>query len=479
MNLCQLGLAATVAASALLCSAVAIPAPAQAAPGGAVRSGARPSVPASALIRTALTTKAPYQPQGTLRSYQRPPARFRPVFTENVSRHGSRTLSSSGDGDALLALWQVARSDGALTRLGAGLGPEIQRLLAANAALGYGNLTASGKQEIASTAVRMAGRLPGLFRSAARGVANGDPGERVAVVAASQQRTVDSAAAFVSGLESAVPGLARAVDATQTNNDLLYFHKAAVNQDYQDYVANDPRVAAAETAATDQPRSRAVARAMLERSFTPAFVRQIAAGGDAAEFADEIGAADAVYSLWAVTRDMPDEGHWTMDRYITPGQAAWFGYLDDVTSFYENGPAFAGDDITYKMAGVLLDDMLAQLQAKADGTSQLDAVLRFTHAEEIFPLATLLQLPGSTKQLPAGTEFSYAGDPFRGARVAPMGANILWDLFRKGSAYLVRMLYNEKQTAFKASCTPVARGSYFYSLDELEICYGWTPGSGS
>src|SRR5262249_4936280 len=154
------------------------------------------------------------------------------------------------------------------------------------------------------------------------------------------QRTVDSATAFVSGLESAVPGLAPVVGATQTNNDLLYFHKAAVNQDYQNYVANDPRVQAAEAAATDQPRSHAVARAVLERSFTPAFVQQGAAGEEAAEFASEIDAADAVYSLWAVTNDMPAEGHWTMDRYITPAQASWFGYLDDVTSFYENGPAF-------------------------------------------------------------------------------------------------------------------------------------------
>jgi hypothetical protein len=172
---------------------------------------------------------------------------------------------------------------------------------------------------------------------------------------------------------------------------------------------------------------------------------------------------------------MPDEGHWTMDRYLSGADESWFGYLDDVTSFYENGPAFAGDDITYKMAGVLLDDMFAQLEAKKDGTSDLAADLRFTHAEEIFPLATLLQLPGSTKQLPAGTLFSYANDPFRGAQVAPMGANIQWDLFKRGNTYLVRMLYNEKQTAFKTSCRPVQRGSYFYSLSELESCYGYTP----
>src|SRR5262249_9786335 len=128
-----------------------------------------------------------------------------------------------------------------------------------------------------------------------------------------------------------------------------------------------------------------------------------------------------------------------------------------------------------KMANVLLDDMFSKLEAKRDGTSPLVAELRFTHAEEIFPLATLLQLPGSTQPLPAGTLFTYANDPFRGAQVAPMGANVQWDLYKRGNTYMVRMLYNEKQTAFKAGCTPVSPGSYFYNLDELERCYGWTP----
>ena len=49
------------------------------------------------------------------------------------------------------------------------------------------------------------------------------------------------------------------------------------------------------------------------------------------------------------------------------------------------------------------------------------------------------------------------------------------DLFRNGNTYLVRMLYNEQQTAFKPSCRPVSPGSYFYDLDELEHCCGWTP----
>src|SRR5262249_53490508 len=146
---------------------------------------------------------------------------------------------------------------------------------------------------------------------------------RIDVVAASQQRTVDSATAFVDGLISTNPALAPAINPTRTDDDLLYFHKSAANQDYQNYVKNDPRVAAAESAARNQPRTHTVARDVLERSFTPAFVQHIAAGDYAPEFGDEIDAAEAVYNLDAVTKDMPDEGNWTMDRYITVQDASW------------------------------------------------------------------------------------------------------------------------------------------------------------
>jgi len=462
--------AITITAAAALCAGLAVPA----------QAGARSATPGHPgdfqnLIRIAETTKAPYEPQGSLFSYQPPPRGFKPVFTENVERHGDRTDTSASDFTELIALWQIAQADNALTPLGQSLGPELEQFEAANAAIGYGNLTPDGVTQTEAIAQRMYERLPGLFDSASNGAAAGDTAERIAVVSASQERTTASAAAFVSGLESADPGLAPVIGATQINNNLLYFHKAAINQDYQNYVASNPDLLAAEAYADDEPRSHTEATAMLDRSFTPAFVQEIAAGDFSAEFANEVDAATDLYDLWSVSQDMPDEGDWTLYRYLTPEQASWFGYLDDVDSFYENGPGFLGNDITYAMAGVLLDDMFAQAQDVADGTSQLIAVLRFTHAEEIFPLATLLGLPGSTQQQPVGDEYTYADNPFRGANVAPMAANVQWDMFSNGSTYLVRMLYNEAQTRFKAGCTPIAPGSYYYSLTELENCYGWSP----
>jgi Histidine phosphatase superfamily (branch 2) len=463
--------ALTLTAAAGLCAALVVPAQAAVIP---PRVGA-PVGAAAGIIRTAMTTKAPYEPEGGLASYQPAPFGFEPVFTENVQRHGDRTDTSSTDFTTLLALWQIAQTDGDLTPLGQTLGPELTQFEAANAAVGYGNLAPDGVMQIEAIAKRMYDRLPSLFNGASRAAAAGDAAQRIEVVAASQERTVDSASAFVTGLEAADPGLTPVIGATETNNNLLYFHKAAINQNYQDYVASNPDLLAAEAYADDEARSQAEATAMLERSFTPAFVKELAAGDFSAEFANEVDAATDLYDLWSVSQDLPDEGHWTVGEYLTAEQASWFGYLDDVDSFYENGPGFAGNDITYAMAGVLLDDMFAQAQDVADGTSQLIAVLRFTHAEEVFPLSTLLGLPGSTVQQPVGDEYTYANNPFRGADVAPMAANIQWDMFGNGKTDLVRMLVNERQTRFKAGCIPIGRGSYYYSLNELESCYGWSP----
>jgi hypothetical protein len=144
--------AIALTATAALCGALAGPAEAVPTQAGADRGGPATASNGADVTRIALTTKAPYQPEGNPHAYPPPPRGFQPVFTENVSRHGERDLTSSDDGDNLLALWQIAKTDGALTKLGQGLGPEITQLLAANAALGYGNLDKDGQQELAGLA---------------------------------------------------------------------------------------------------------------------------------------------------------------------------------------------------------------------------------------------------------------------------------------------------------------------------------------
>ncbi|UFR04580.1 histidine phosphatase family protein [Streptomyces sp. Go40/10] len=411
--------------------------------------------------RESYGTKAPYAARRNPHGYQRPPAGFEPVFTENVSRHGSRAATDSEDGDLVLALWDQAEAEGQLTDRGEEFGPTVRALEAAMAKVGYGNLSGRGKRELADTAVRMERRLPALFQEIA------DDGEKIDVVSSGQGRAVDSGTAFTDALAGADPALGPLIGPARTDKDLLYFHKAAGGAAYRDYIAHDQRLKDTLSRITGRPRTRQAARGVLRKIFKDAFVERIG---------DQVGAAEAVYNLYAIAPAMSEESPggtgWGMERFVSRTDAAWFGYLGDAEDFYEKGPGFDDSDITYKMAGVLLDDLFRQVEAKRAGTSRLGAELRFTHAEEIIPLAALMGLPGSTEPAAPGEPYTYADNPWRGAAVSPLGANIQWDVFRKGDRWLVRMLYNEKETAFRAGCRPVAKGSAFYDLDELERCFG-------
>ncbi|MER7579667.1 histidine-type phosphatase [Kitasatospora sp. NPDC097691] len=409
-------------------------------------------------------TKTPYAPQGEPGHYQKAPKGFVPVFTENVARHGSRAMTDSGDGDAVLALLHKAQDQDALTGLGAQLGPQVRSLLAAASALGYGNLSARGAEEHRQTALRLEQRLPSLFAGIA---ARHEP---IVVETSGVPRAVASADAFTGALASGDPALAGLIKAPVTDKNLLYFYKQPQNADYQAYVKSDPQLAEVLAGIDGDPRTAEAAYRVVARLCREDFAAALSAE-------EQVTFARSLYQLYSAAPDLSVEApDVDLTPFLARRDAQWLAYLDDAEEFYQKGPAFSGRTITYRMAGVLLDDLLTQAEARADGSNGNGAVLRFTHAEEIEPLAALMGLPGSTEPADPAKPYAYGNNPWRGAEVSPMAANIQWDLFANTpsegapAAYLVRMLYNEKETAFTSSCKPVAKGSYFYALDELKHC---------
>jgi hypothetical protein len=82
--------------------------------------------------------QAPYAPQQGPATYEAAPAGFSQIFVETVARHGSRGLSSPTNDLALYDLWLAAPVSGGLTKAGTRLGPDILRVIQANALLGCG-----------------------------------------------------------------------------------------------------------------------------------------------------------------------------------------------------------------------------------------------------------------------------------------------------------------------------------------------------
>ncbi|MDA3804584.1 histidine-type phosphatase [Clavibacter sp. CT19] len=443
--------------------------PALAATGAGAGTGAGTAASGD---RPHYSSKTPYAPQGSPADLAPAPAGFVPVYTESVARHGSRALSSFKYDSLTTQVWEQARSEGALTTLGQTLGPEVQKLTAANRKLGYGNLTGQGADQHRGIGSRVVQRLPALFAGVDAG------SDAIALESSGEARATASGKAFAKGLTSADPLLASHLPKDIAKDpDTLYFHKSDANADYQAY-EDGPAVTAAVAAITDQPRSHEVARRTLERIYTPAFVDRLAAGsyrfvdgGDGKTTVDdEVDAAMMLYNLYIIAPDMADEVSVDFDRYVTSADAEWFAYLLDAEDFYSKGPAFQGSDITYRMATPLLDDFLDSMDARLAGSSTA-ATFRFAHAETIIPFAALLGLPGSTQQVTPEAPYDYATNAWRGETVTPMAANVQWDVYRAADGRaVVRMLYDERAIPFRAGCAPIAAGSLFYDVAEVRRC---------
>ncbi|MBV7470714.1 histidine phosphatase family protein [Aeromonas sp. sif0611] len=458
------------------------------------------------------STKAVYVARQDADSYEVAPAGFTPVFTELVARHGSRSLSSPKYDVLTRQIWDAASRQGALTDLGQKLGAKVDAVTAANRQLGYGLLSAVGKEEHALLATRLAERLPTLLGK------GGVPG-CIRVETSGKDRANESAYYFMESLAKRVDFITDSkacyvsqqnpseIDKGLRNKFELYFHKTEPEGDYLQYlpafqaymafvgdeeegVSPAPELSEALGGLKTLPQTRVMAREMLERLYSKTFVDELAAGveyvavnpedGDKTYVRDEVDAALMLYNLFIIGPGMIREAQaqgapWDLEQFITPEESAWFSYLSDAEDFYEKGPSLASQRATYAVAQPLLDGLFDEVQTQVvEGAGEHVAKLRFAHAETLIPLAALMQLEGSRQSAQPGVLMSQANNEWRGGLVSPYAANIQWDVYRNDAGrVLVKMLYNEKELAFKAGCSPIAVGSFFYDFGELKRCYGY------
>jgi hypothetical protein len=127
------------------------------------------------------------------------------------------------------------------------------------------------------------------------------------------------------------------------------------------------------------------------------------------------------------------------------------------------------------MAKPLLMDFFSSINAYVEGRTNIAAHLRFAHAETVIPFASLLRIPGlSDKGVHFSEIYTYENNSWRGDQVAPMAANIQWEIYQHenhSNQILVRMLYNEMEVRFKEDCKSLTSHSYFYDFNELKRAY--------
>lgn len=470
-------------------------------------------------------TKTNYTPQQEASTYEAAPAGFSPVYTELVARHGTRGLSSMKYDDAVLNMWTQAKADGALTALGEKLGADVEKIMQANFLMGYGvtgittpgygNLTQVGINEHKQLAVRMSSRMAGLF--------NNLGSRQVEIMNSGQDRAVDSSQFFANSLAATLPAISGNITSPITNRYQLYFHKLSSTGDsvsdtssvnysvlqaslaYQSFAsAKDStgygtEVAAKIASARAASTVTTAARTVLERLFSKEFLNKIDAGtysfsnnstrsytstdgkftktltGDGkTKIKSSVDAAELIYELYIIAPGMKNEVSVDFSQYMPLEQAQTFAYLQDIDDFYNKGPsATEYGTLTFSMAQGLLHDFFDEVSNIASGTNPRAARLRFTHAENMIPFATIMGIDGAATQLPDAQSFNYTNNPWRGEVVSPMATNVQWDVYQNAGTILVKMYFNEKETDFKPACESARykAGSHFYDFSKLKACY--------
>jgi hypothetical protein len=221
---------------------------------GSPSSSPSPSTPKPTASRTPIPTPSPTTKPATDSHFygnftpyptpagidQRTPGDgYRVVFSENLSRHGSRSVESDGDARRALALWQRASRADALTTRGKQFAPAVRRLTAAMTRVGYGQLSTLGEREQQGLGQREAQRLAGYLTQAAK------HHDSVQVINTGVPRTKTSAQNFVTGLRHRQPGLR--ILKQRTDKDL---HFGSNDPAYARFLARDQQWRSADRRAT-------------------------------------------------------------------------------------------------------------------------------------------------------------------------------------------------------------------------------------
>jgi hypothetical protein len=337
---------------------------------------------------------------------------------------------------------------GRAQKVGARLGPDLVRIIQANALLGYnvpgisvpgyGNLTLVGISEHTQLAQRLSSRMSSLLSSVPNST------RQIVVSTSGINRAVDSSNYFIASLSNSIPGIASHIvntpaltaypvskpvaQAPGVNKFQLYFHKLAAKTDlpgpsdpyfpvyqsslqYQAFLASDPTMLNKVNSIVYSPSSFATARTVLYTLFTKPFVDLLDGGstsyvntgtftftssdgkftttitGDGGTAINNVvDAANSLYAVYSITPAMVNEVPENMGKYFPAGTLPVFGYLSDVQDFYQKGPSITEESpITYQMSQALLNDFFTEGDAIAGGNLTHAAKLRFTHAEILIP----------------------------------------------------------------------------------------------
>ncbi|MEZ2121062.1 histidine-type phosphatase [Corynebacterium sp. CCM 9203] len=441
--------------------------------------------------------KNQYIPMGTPEDTTTPPKGFEQVYTMVLGRHGSRGASSSSRYKSTIKYLETAqKTPGALTPLGEQVLDQIRQIrqmtkdLPANNDItppddgGYGTLTKLGAHEWQGIGQRNHERNREFYDR----IATPGSTDKLTFHSSPKGRSQLSGVNFAIGLHDKDTALAESMgydasapvpintgvfaeDGSQTpQSKLMVEYKNTDNPDYEAYKAsqNLPDEKEASAAAYKDPQIIAAAREILSHLYSPGYIATLD-DEKAISQAHQFYTVNGYARLLAAEAEAPVDG-WATEKYMTPRTAREMRHIYDAHDFYTFGPGREGSSDSYRIYDPLVRLLLKDVDDRANGQSDIAANFYFTHGETLGPVESYLQIPQANHPTPPG-KFYDKDNPWNSSVTVPMATNIQWDAFRNSAGItVVRMLFNEKETPFGPKCQPIADGSPFYTLKELQSC---------
>lgn len=384
------------------------------------------------------------------------PAGYQAFYIDHIGRHGSRYLSKSKYEDIAYSVLTLAEKNNQLTDMGKSLLKQIIRINALNRNH-YGELTDLGRKDISLISQRMLNNYPTVFK-----------GQKIEVISSTSPRAKETAEIFVKPFKANYPDIQIFQPPENKQTLLRFFEYSPAYDAYKKSKNIKAALKLLERATKTADMSQDVARLI----FTADFIHQLNNGVALSE-KSSIKTADfviAIYQLYQELLSFPPEtlagNHLDFSDYFTQDQLVWFNTVVTAKNFLQIGPAFDAKGIQVKIAAPLLLDMLKTAD-KAITDKNVDANLRFAHAETVSPLATLLELEGAYTAVNSVEDYSSV---WQAERIIPMGANIQWIFYQSNQSnqpILIKVMLNEREVHL-----PLPTNNFpYYQWDEVKQYY--------
>lgn len=367
-------------------------------------------------------TKTPYPFKQA--DYTPVPKGYSAAYINYTGRHGSRFMTKAGSDVKLLALLDKAQ----LTPLGDSIKSMTAQFLQVEKN-NYENITLLGDAEQHEIGARLRKRESTAFK-----------GRGMTVAVTHKKRTRQSADGFLKAFTD-YKGKKQFMMVQENNENVLRFYD--LSPAYDAY--KDGEVIATRLDSLDKdPRSIATAARVCARIFAPGYTLSQK---------EQAAVTEWLYDLYSIQfstcMEMKAAGlYYDFGKAFTIADLQWLDRKNSYADFLEKGPALDTLGIQSKIAAPLLMDLVLSTDSLIRGRWKLDAVLRFSHAEAISPLATLMGIPEAS---------SLSYDDWKAENIIPLSANLQWIIYSNGKQYLVKVLLNEREVGL-----PINTNTYPY-----------------